>query len=281
MAKRRRLVTEKSIARRIKAGRGIGRLADYKPWLRIQDVPSLGLACRSKGWKTTRVHHFLSQLELHYFYSLEWAQTVVDIREQFPLLPLEETISIAANCGIRHPVHPRTKHPIVITTDFVITVRHNSLDIDEPRTLKYKTDLCSRRTLEKLEIERRYWAARAKRLLIVTEVSFPKVLAKNVEWVHPYRSVDNFSQIDDLQFSLIASTVLQTVRTQMARLRDLTIQLDDRMGLESGTSLSITRHLIANRHLEVDMLKPINPREPLKLLKESKDANAVNEEHCL
>ncbi|HEV7736265.1 MAG TPA: hypothetical protein VGO47_02690, partial [Chlamydiales bacterium] len=83
MAKRKRLVTETSIKRRIKEGRGIGRLANYKPWLHIQDVPSLGLSSRIKGWKTQRVHHFLSGLELLYFYILEWSRNVVDIREQY------------------------------------------------------------------------------------------------------------------------------------------------------------------------------------------------------
>jgi len=272
MAKRKRLTTEKSIAKRIKEGRGIGRLADYKPWLHIQDVPSQGLACRSKGWKTGRVHHFLSLLELYYFYALEWLNSVVDIREQFPLLPLEETISIAANCGIPHPVHPRTKHPIVLTTDFVVTVRSDATDFDLPKTLKYKDDLCSQRTLAKLELERRYWEVRKKRLTIVTQENIPRVLAKNVEWVHPYRYVEKFSELEKFEFSLVASNVLQAVRKQRAPLCQIARFLDNRLGVEMGTCLSITRYLIANRHLPVDMMKPINPSEPLNLLKEGKQA---------
>jgi hypothetical protein len=266
LAKRKRDTTPQSIKKRIKQGRGIGRLADYQPWLHIQDVPSLGLACRSKGWKTDRVHHFLSLFELRYFYAQEWSTSVVDIREQFPLLPLEETISIAANCGIPHPVHPRTKHPIVLTTDFVITLRVVSTDFDLPKTLKHKADLCSWRTLAKLELERRYWEVRKKKLKIVTEDNVPKVLAKNVEWVHPYRYVENFSELEKLEFSLIASNVLQAVRKQQAPLCQITRFLDNRLGVEMGTCLSITRHLIANRHLLVDMMKPINPSEPLNLL---------------
>ena len=267
MAKRKRLTTEKTIRNKIREGRGVGRLADYQPWLRIQDVPSQGLACRSKGWKTQRVHHVLSLLELRHFYVLEWAPRVLDIREQFPLLPLEETIAIATSCGIRHPVHPVTRHPVVLTTDFVITIKASSAEPDLPQTVKYEDDLCSRRVLEKLELERRYWSARGKNLAIVTEEQIPKALAANVEWIHAYRYRENFSDLDDLSFSLTASTVLKGICNHSLPLRDITMQLDDRMGVEVGTSLSITRYLIANRHLHVDMLQPINPSERLNLKK--------------
>jgi ABC-type multidrug transport system fused ATPase/permease subunit len=70
-------------------------------------VASQGLASRIKGWKTGRVHHLLSELETSYFYLLEWSLSVLDIREQFPLLPLEETLAIADQCGIAHPNDPR------------------------------------------------------------------------------------------------------------------------------------------------------------------------------
>lgn len=266
MAKRKRKTTQKSINMRIKEGRGMGRLAEYSPWLRIQDVPSKGLSTRIKGWKTGRVHHLLSLLELSYFYVLEWSQDVTDIREQYPLLPLEETLAIAESCGIRHPADPRTKHPIVMTTDFVNTVRRGVTDFDEPRTVKYKSDLLKLRTLEKLEIERRYWAARKKTLKIITEESIPGALAKNVEWLHSYRHLGDFAYLNEFVFSQTASAIKDALRRQSAPLRDITLQVDDCLGLEAGTSLSIVRHLLANRSLRVDILKLINPNERLILL---------------
>src|SRR5437868_15246520 len=116
MAKRRRKFDEAVIERRIKEGRGQGKGAHYKPWLTIQDVPSLGLATRILGWKTGRVHHLLSKLELTDFYTQDWAKRVIDIREQYPLLPLSETLAIAQACGIRYPTVPGTKQPVVLTT---------------------------------------------------------------------------------------------------------------------------------------------------------------------
>lgn len=266
MAKRKRTTTENSIKKKIKDGRGTGRLVDYNPWLHIQDVPSQGLASRIKGWKTQRVHHFFSLLELAYFYVFEWAPRVIDIREQYPLLPLEETIHIASDCGIPHPIHPKTKHPIVITTDFLNTFDQGVSELDEPRTVKPRSELANRRTLEKLEIERRYWKARKKTLKILTDEDLPKVLVRNVEWFHPYRSFQDFTHLDDFTFSLVASNVMKAVQTQRRPLSAMTLKLDDQLGLEAGMALSTVRYLLANRHLQVDMTKPIDPREPLRLV---------------
>lgn len=266
MAKRRRGMTGSSIERRIKEGRGTGRLSEYKPWLCIQDVPSKGLSTRVRGWKTRRVHHLLSLLELTYFYVLEWSLEIIDVREQFPLLPLEETLAIARSCGVRHPADPRTKYPVVMTTDFVNTVRRGATDFDEPRTVKYKSDLLKQRTLEKLEIERRYWKARKITLKVVTEDGIPLVLAKNVEWLHSYRSLADFTDLDEFTFRQVAAAATEALKSHQGSLRSITLATDDRLGLEPGTSLSVLRHLLANRRLRVDMLKPINPGARLILL---------------
>ena len=123
MAKRKRSITQKVKDRRKKEGRGLGTGKDYKPELRIQDVSSIGLATRVLGWKTGRIHHFMSKLELRFFYSLEWPCWVVDIREQFPLDP-EETLAIANELGIRQPRDPKTRETVVMTTDFVVNERN-------------------------------------------------------------------------------------------------------------------------------------------------------------
>nr|WP_239586128.1 TnsA endonuclease N-terminal domain-containing protein [Brevibacillus laterosporus] len=64
----------------------------------------------------------MSDLERNYFYLTEYSNYIVDIREQFPLLPLEETIVIANELGINHPTDLKTGSPIVMTTDFLLTV---------------------------------------------------------------------------------------------------------------------------------------------------------------
>ncbi|HEX7955919.1 MAG TPA: TnsA endonuclease N-terminal domain-containing protein [Pyrinomonadaceae bacterium] len=264
MAKRRRGKGERGIRRSIRDGRGQGRGADYNPWLHIQDVPSRGLVTRVKGWKTGRVHHLLSLLELWYFYVLEWSQAVTDIREQYPLLPLEETLDIARRLGVHHPTDPITKEPVVMTTDFVLTVRRGCSEVDQARTVKYEKDLLSKRVLEKLEIERRYWESHSVDWKIVTEKQIPVVLAKNVQWFHQYRVLEDFATVSAAEAEQIISVLTLSVGACVASpLRSITLQTDDRLGLEPGTSLSLVRHLFACRRWRIDMRMPINPYERL------------------
>jgi hypothetical protein len=117
MAKRPRRVTESTIDKRLKEGRGSGKGASYIPWLFIHDVPSKGLAWRRKGWTTGRTHHLLSSLEDNFFLIQDWNPSVSDIREQYPLLPIEETLVIAEECNIRHPAfatQPDQEYPFLL-----------------------------------------------------------------------------------------------------------------------------------------------------------------------
>lgn len=181
MAKRRRDNGQQVSHRRLKEGRGIGTGADYIPYLLIHDVPSIGLASRVWGWKTNRVHHFLSRLELKFFYTLEWQPRVHDIREQFPL-NLDETLAIADQLGVRHPRDPKTKDYVIMTSDFVITVRKGFVDEHHIRAVKYQKDREKTRVKEKLEIERVYWEEiRGLNWGVVTEQDVDATLAANVE----------------------------------------------------------------------------------------------------
>lgn len=119
----RQFRTEADIARFVKQGFGQGEGSSYKPWIRVQDVPSIGRSQKVLGTKTQRVYHFLSRLEYHYFLLLEFSSQVVDIREQFPLFATARSRDIAADMGIQYPVFYGTQLPFVFTSDFVITLR--------------------------------------------------------------------------------------------------------------------------------------------------------------
>lgn len=106
MSKRKREITKRRTDKLIKEGRGKGIGSEYKPWIFIQDVPSLGRSTRLNGIKCDRKHELLSDMERDYFYIIEYSDDVIDIREQFPLLPLEETILIAKELGIEHLKDP-------------------------------------------------------------------------------------------------------------------------------------------------------------------------------
>ncbi|PYS46386.1 MAG: hypothetical protein DMF68_19400, partial [Acidobacteria bacterium] len=105
--------------KRLKEGRGQGTGLDYKPWIRVQDLPATqGQRNRDFGMTVGRQYELLSKLERDYFLTVDFPLSSPnkpekdkrknDIREQFPLLPIDLTIAIAEQCGIKHPVDPKT-----------------------------------------------------------------------------------------------------------------------------------------------------------------------------
>ncbi|TDR80675.1 hypothetical protein [Paludibacterium purpuratum] len=102
MAKRRYDFDESKVQRYLAEGCGVGRLASYKPWLTVHDVPSSGRVSRIQGWHTGRIHHLLSDGETGLFLLFDWEDNVSDIREQFPL-DRGVTRQIAVEIGVPHP----------------------------------------------------------------------------------------------------------------------------------------------------------------------------------
>lgn len=257
---RRKISSDES---KLQKGRGQGHGGNYTPFLRTSEVPSHGKSTRVKGWKTGRVHHFLSTHESNYFYILEWSPAVVDIREQFPL-PLDETTKIAERLAIKHPVKPKDKTLAVVTTDFLIDVAKEGVTTLKARTVKPSNDLNSLRTIEKLEIERTYWRERGVDWGIVTECEIPKPLAQNVEWIHTALDFDDAPGIDPAHISFIESSLFDFISaTPTASLAAAGIEVDMSLGLRNGTCLWVVRHLIASKQWGVNMMLRIYPANPL------------------
>ena len=180
IAKRLRTWNQTKFEKYIKDGRGRGAGADYLPWITVHDFSSRGIVSRVKGIKTQRVHHFLSRNELYYFYLLDWSDSVLDIREQFPLLNVELAVEIAQNAGIKYPYDNISGFPYIMTCDFMITTPQGL----KARTIKCSSELSNKRVLEKLEIERRYWDKLNIDWRMITESEIPVSKAKYIESIH-------------------------------------------------------------------------------------------------
>lgn len=265
MAKRQRNnSSEEKIKKWIKEGRGQGEGADYIPWLKIQDIASKGYATRDKGWKTNRIHHFLSDLELKYLYTLEWSPFVEDIREQYPLLPLEKTLAIAEELGVEHPKEDGASGPYkVITSDFFIVLRTDKGLETCVRTIKPENDI-DNRELQKFEIEKRYFQDFGiNNWKVVTDQDIPNDFIKNIEWLYDCKSINNRPNITETLIDSISPLLYKALNTEVTGLSTIALKYDDRLGLEKGSCLFIIKHLLANKVWETDMEKLINPSLPL------------------
>ncbi|RDY72588.1 heteromeric transposase endonuclease subunit TnsA [Halobacillus trueperi] len=254
MAKRKTSLTEKKIKEMYKEGRGQGVGESYKPWITIQDVPSMGLSTREKGWKTDRIHQFLSKLERDFFYLLEWADSVIDIREQFPL-NREDTYHIAEEKEIEHPLDPTTKVPIVMTTDFLITVRYKKGTKLLARTIKPSKELEKKRVIEKFEVERSYWETRGVDWGIVTEKEIPKGIVQNVEWLHA--SYSSIEEISEKTLQIYTQNMVRHLNGCNTSIIEMVSEFDRKFHLDDGMSLDILKHLIARKEVKVDISRKI------------------------
>lgn len=258
MAKRKTGWTEEKIARYLKEGRGSGELENYKPWLTNQDFASSGRTHRPKSWKTQRMMQLFSDLEHSYMFVLDWAENVFDIREQFPL-NREQTIKIAETKEIKHSMDRDSGTPIVMTTDFLITLKGGNDFSYLAKSIKPAGELNDKRVIEKLEIERNYWKNNGVEWGIVTEKDIPTTLWKNIEYIHESYYVDQESLI-------LADILYNELRSNQGMILRIINFFDKKYKLEEGTGLSLFKYLLARKKIKVNMLEDIDLRTDVNIL---------------
>lgn len=250
--------------RQIKEGRGQGSGADYLSWIHVRDFSSQGKVSRFKSWKSGRTIQCLSSIETAFAYLLEWSDAVVDYYEQFPLLPLEETLQLAERIGVRIPVDDG--EPRVRTTDFVVDIQADGQLVRQARSIKPSKDLSSRTKVLGLELERQFWSVRGTDWAIVTELEIPLAMAENIEWVHSARTLDDHEHIAVLPLPDILPVLRGALEAQDQSLAHACLATDRKLGLELGTSLFLFKHQLATKAWHIDMRQPIKTHEILNLL---------------
>ena len=203
---------------KIKQGRGTGIGADYLSWIMSREFNSKGTATAIPDWKHGRMIQCLSQAERWFYYKMRWNDRVVDIREQFPLLPLSETTEIASMLNTKGSFNNR----VVMTTDFLITMDDGT---ETALTIKAGRDDVTPRVNELLNIEREYWRRRGVNYFIGYKEDLNPIEIMNIRYaVACYKKECVFDEI------------------------------------------SLARHLVANKIIEVDMTKPLDYKELIKFL---------------
>ena len=253
MAKHRRVWNASVYEKYVREGRGCGWGSGYTPWIRVQDFASRGIASRVKGRTTGRVHHLMSNNELAYFYILDWSDSVTDIREQYPLSDLELAVKVAAQAGIRYPTDNVSGYPYVLTCDFMITTE----DGLKARTVKMVSELDNKRTLEKLEIERRYWETQNIEWKLVTEREIPYQKAKNIEWLyaaHGGKQETSAPNMLSQAWDIMSAIFLSGEHSIL----DATQAIEADLQLVAGAGLLLFKQLVLDKALTINLDEPLN-----------------------
>jgi len=245
--------------KRILSGRGQGVGSEYQPWLTVQDFPSMGRVSRIYGWKTKRIHHLFSDIQTKYFYLLEFEDSVVDIRENYPLLDIDSTIKEKEDLDFELFTDKESQTPYVITTSFLITLRYKNGDLKyAARSIKAASELEKKKTLEKLEIERRYWNEKNIEWGIVTQKQIPKQLVKNIEWVHSSKNDYEERGLTEKEVQLMCGALKDNIIRRNEVVAKILSEFDFEYNYQSGTGLYLFKYLIASKKLTVDMKNEIN-----------------------
>jgi hypothetical protein len=264
MPSRVKNLTGDAVERRTKSGHGRGEGNDYKPWLRTTDISSRGTSVQWCSSKLERANHTLSQGEYRYLLLLKYSPSILDIREQFPL-EVSETQAIARALGVRHPLI-RGK-VMVMTTDFLLTVKVGKDTIQVARTCKEKGDLKGERLFQKLEIERQYWEMRGVDWgLVVTDADIPEEIWRNIEWFLDCRRLEKLEPMTTAEVQSVALWLISEVRrAKIVTLSLLGIACDEVLDQPPGTGLKVARFLFANRVFLADIATRIWPDNPVSI----------------
>ena len=262
MAKRNTNWDENKLKRWIQEGRGQGEGENYKPWLTIQDFPSMGRVTRVFGWTTNRIHHFFSDTQLKYFYLLDWEERVIDIREHYPLIDLEVVLKNTSDLKLDKFIDKKTKEPYILTTTFLITLLNpDGQKSFAARSIKYASELSKKTTIEKLEIERRYWTAKGINWGIVTNKDINDTRVKNIEWIHSAMTSDGCNGLSREEFDDLLNGLLYRLIDNQQNIREIISRFEKDYSLDAGAGLLLFKHLIAGKRIALDMDKPINLNE--------------------
>ncbi len=261
-----RPMTPEQIERRYSNGYGQGSGANYKPWLDVHDVPSNGLTRRTNGRKTGRQHVTFSLLEDAALLCAQRLDHVVDIREQYPLYPLEDTVALADKLGVRHPAHPKDGSLIMMTTDLVLTeVAADGRQRPSATAVKPSSELVNPRTLEKLEIERLYWEMRETKWSLVTERELPEGLVSNLRWIDDFHEI-SAETLSARQIERAEKLLLHRLEEHPGQpLNELCLDVDDQLGTEPGRALGVVRHCLSTKRWRIDLRIKVDPKMPLAL----------------
>lgn len=248
--------TERTINRWIAQGYGQGEGMAYKPFFHVRDVPSAGRSTILLGLKIPRKHHYLSDIEYGYHLLSEYSTSVIEIREQFALLPREETRFLAEKLNVRHPIYPRTGNLWVCTSDLVLTIQEEGRIRLLVLSCKPESDIDpsnskSTHTLEKLLLEKTYWDVRGVEWRLVTEKMLPGNKIHNLDF---FRGTMNSIEMDYLNPLLLEFiSCANSIWNDCTSLNDFLLQAAKILGITPNEIFVLLGRSIWGKGLRVDL----------------------------
>lgn len=268
METKRKDVTEEDVLRWTELWQKLWESGEFRSWHEVQEVASEGRSKKITGYKSGRKHHLLSDGEFFVFLSLEYNGSVINIYDQFPLLPREKTIKIANERGIIHPkyrnVSPREEGKPkkvlvnkVMSTDFLIEIVKNGKSVFIAICVKTwaginPTNTKNKSVLLKLEIERQYWLDRGIKCYCIVKEDINKDRIFNLKWFYKYASLDEQLAQSKEQWKTAFSDEINN-KEKDKRLVDIIESTSKTTEIAYDDSVKIFRHLMWHKEIKANI----------------------------
>jgi hypothetical protein len=203
----------------------------------------------------------MSRLEKAYLYLKRRDPEAVQLREQVPCFPIEETDGIARSLGIRPLRTPHGK-PYMVTTDLLLRMRNGAEQAHFVRPLEL---LKIRREWEKMQVEKEYWTRRGLVFQVVTEAQVPEAIMVNLEILQ-----DNQFPPEGFQTERHQAAGLAHLRVALDGGSDMPLtlvcrNLDIQAGMRTGTYIALIKHLLFRRTLTTNLYTRFKGGQPYRI----------------
>jgi hypothetical protein len=277
-------MTYKKLYRQIESGFGQGHGAAYQPWLQIRRRNPSPHSNQVVSWlpPLNRTAHFFSRGEYQTALLFLWL-SVHDLREQFPLWPVPHPhplvggeagktehlpwsrglLAIAKEAGIRHGNEFGTRQPYVATMDLTVTIRRDDQlywFTFSSKPLISADDEIKWRTLERLELERRYAREVKSPHAVTTSALVPIMMAGHLEW---------WLDCSTLACRPALTPYAERFAERVQRRRDWALaeaiaSVGDEMSIENDDAWLLFRHCAWTQKIDIDPSKPIVTSYPIQ-----------------
>ena len=146
--------------------------------------------------------------------------------------------------------------------------------VEIARTIKPKDHLFNRRVSEKFEIERVFWERRGVDWGIVTEVEINKIISHNLSFVFGYydlSNIDSFTNINDELIRDLVNEFIRRIIDNQKSMREICHTFDMDMHLESGSGISILKHIICHKYITIDLAQKFDLNKNIEIIKICED----------
>ena len=166
---------------------------------------------------------------------------------------------LAEQAGVRHPAHHGVD--VVMTTDMVVDVVDGAGRREIPVAVKYAGDLHDPRTVEKLELERRFWIECGRPWTLVTELDLDADRTKVALWRQGWHTFDHLDSPYPDYWSERCEVVLRALAlTPDVPLLGLIASLERDHRFATGDGLTVIRHLLAVNAIDLAGAGGFSPR---------------------